>query len=172
MTTILKMTQQMTNEIRADLRRQHEFAYERVGFLYCKQSPFRCGDLLLAVRYVPILDEQYIADSTVGARFDSSSIRAAMQFALTEGLAVVHVHLHDHPGSPRFSSTDKREMQALMPCFVNLCPDRIHGALVLSSDSAIARVWTVEHQFGQPLDKIVFVGPTMTFLENCDGRAF
>ncbi len=164
MNIILKLANRLVEEMRSDLRRPHEFAYERVGFLYCKQSALRSGNLLLAVRFQPIRDDQYIADPTVGARFDSSSIRTAMQTALSEGLATFHVHLHEHSGRPHLSGTDEREMRALMPCFVNLRPDRFHGALVLSGDSATARVWGLQGVRGQPVDKIVLVGAKMKFL--------
>lgn len=168
MTTKLRISTQMIETMLADLRRPHAFAYERVGFLYCKQSALPSGHLLLAIRYEPIRDDQYIEDTSVGARFDSSSIRTAMQVALSESLAALHVHLHDHRGVPGFSSTDRREMQALMPCFVNLCPDCLHGAIVLSCDSAIGRVWATNITNGRAVDKITFVGPIMKFMRNGD----
>lgn len=163
MNTKLRITQKMVADTIADLRRLHEFAFERVGFLFCRQSRTPAGMLLLACRYVPVRDEQYIPDETVGARFDSSSIREAMQVVLSEGLSVLHVHLHDHTGEPRFSGTDNREMKALMPCFVNVRPDRVHGALVLSADSAVAKIWSNGGAEGEPL-RITVVGPRMKFL--------
>jgi hypothetical protein len=146
-----------------DLQRPHDFAYERVGFMFCKESKIPSGILLLPYRYEPVRDDQYIADETVGARFDSSSIRGAMQIALAEGSSAFHVHVHGHKGIPGFSGTDSREMQALMPCFVNVRPDRVHGALVLSQDSAIAKVWSVGRSPGQQI-RITFVGATMKFI--------
>lgn len=145
----LRMTHSMFARMVADLRPPHEFAYERVGFLFCKQSGTPSGVLLLASRYAPIRDDQYIRDESVGARFDSSSIREAMQIALSEGVCAFHVHLHDHRGIPRLSGTDVREMQALIPCFVNVRPDRVHGALVLSSDSATANGWSSTQPQGE-----------------------
>lgn len=153
----LRMTHSMFAKIVADLRRPHEFAYERVGFLFCKQSRTPSGVLLLAFKYGPIRDDQYIRDESVGARFDSSSIRDAMQVALSEGVSVFHVHLHDHTGKPRFSGTDVREMQALMPCFVNVRPDRVHGALVMSLDSATANGWSAS-QSGAEKVRVTVVG--------------
>jgi hypothetical protein len=146
----------------ADLQRPHEFAYERVGFMFCKQSEIPSGILLLPYRYQPIADEQYIADETVGARFDSSSIREAMQIALTDGSSALHVHLHCHKGIPAFSGTDRREMQSLMPCFVNMRPDRVHGALVLSLNSAAGAVWSTGRTDSQRI-RITLIGPTMKF---------
>src|SRR5207302_1069920 len=99
------------------------------------------GHLLLGYKYVPIGDDRYIRDEAVGARFDATAIRMGMQLALTETAAVFHVHLHDHAGVPRMSCVDRREMQQLIPCFVNVCPERLHGALVLSTNAAYAHVW-------------------------------
>jgi len=164
----LRIPQKLLDAMVVDLRRPHPFAFERVGFMYCKQSSLRNGRLLLAYKYQPIEDEQYIQDDTVGARFDSSSIRAAMQTALSEGVSTFHVHLHGHSGVPRFSRIDTEEMQALMPCFVNVCPDRCHGALVLSFDGIFGRIWTVDCPVGRPLSKISVVGERIRLFWCCN----
>jgi hypothetical protein len=161
----LRLPVELLNTMLTDLRRSHPFAYERVGFLYCKQSAVPSGQLLLAHKYRPVGDHQYIKDRTVGAKFDSSAIRDAMQFALSEALTAFHVHLHEHPGQPQMSPVDIREMQALMPCFVNLCPERVHGALLLSADAAMATVWGMRLQpHGAPVGKITSVGSRIHFL--------
>jgi hypothetical protein len=158
----LRITSKLFERMLADLRRPHDFAYERVAFMFCKQSKHPSGILLFPYKYTPIRDDQYIADETVGARFDSSSIREAMQVALAERSSAFHVHLHSHAGIPGFSGTDNGEMQALMPCFANVRPDRVHGALVLSLDSAVARVWSADWSQGQQI-KITIIGATMKF---------
>lgn len=164
MNIMLRIPGRLRDAMLTDLRRPHAFANERVGFVYCKQSSLRSGSLLLAYKYMPIRDDQYIEDHRVGARFDSSAIRDAMQLALSEGAATLHVHLHDHAGGPRMSGTDTREMQALMPCFVNLCPERIHGALILSADAAVAKVWGTALPKGTPVSKITSVDANIRFL--------
>jgi len=166
---ILRISETLSDEMVRDLRRPHPYAAERVGFMFCRQSALRSGNLLLAYKYEPIRDDQYLEDHTVGARFDSSSIREAMQTALAEGSSVFHVHLHEHPGQPRFSGVDRREMQQIMPCFVNVRPDRIHGALVLSADSAVAHVWgTTLPPKGHTPEKITLVGSRTKFWVNHD----
>jgi hypothetical protein len=158
----VRINNTLFSEMVGDLRRPHEFAHERVGFMFCHQSPLRSGNLLLAYNYKPIRDDQYLEDRTVGARFDGSCIREAMQTSLTEGCSVFHVHLHEHEGQPRFSGVDTREMQQIMPCFVNLRPDRVHGALVLSLDSAFARVWGATlPPTGRIPDRLSLVGSRM-----------
>src|SRR5258706_14024832 len=98
----LRITRQFFERMSADLQRPHNFAYERVGFMFCKQSKIPSGILLLPYKYEPIRDDQYLVDETVGARFDSSSIREAMQIALAEGSSAFHVHLNNHKGFPVF----------------------------------------------------------------------
>lgn len=155
----LRISSDLLADILRDLRRPHEYAAERVGFLHCGQCALRSGRLLLAYKYHPIRDGQYLEDHSVGACFDGSAIREAMQNALTQRSSVFHVHLHGHRGRPRFSGVDKREMRQIMPCFVNLCPDRIHGALVLSLDAATANIWGIDlPPQGQSPDKITVVG--------------
>jgi len=165
----LRIPNTLSDEMLRDLRRPHRYATERVGFMFCRQSALRSGNLLLAYKYEPIRDDQYLEDHTVGARFDGSSIREAMQTALAEGSSVFHVHLHEHMGQPRFSGVDRREMQQIMPCFVNVRPDRIHGALVLSADSGFAHVWGADlSPKGQPPDKISLVGSRIKSWVNHD----
>lgn len=165
----LRISRNLIEQMLEDLRRPHPLAAERVGFLFFRQSGLRRGSLLLAQQYRPIREDQYLEDDTVGARFDGSAIREAMQWALSENISAFHVHLHEHRGLPRFSGVDKREMQQIMPCFVNLCPERLHGALVLSVDAVAARVWGAELlPQGQSPDKITVVGPHIRFWLNHD----
>jgi hypothetical protein len=143
----------------ADLRRPHPFAFERIGFLCCRQADAPCGHLLIGYRYVAIEDDRYIRDKSVGARFDAAAIRTGMQLALTEDASIFHVHMHEHAGMPRMSRVDACEMQQLMPCFVNVCPKRLHGALVVSADRAYARVWgTALGMSGIDVSRITSVG--------------
>ena len=155
----LRMTTTLLDEMLADLRRPHPFAFERIGFLCCRQSKVPSGYLLLGYRYVAIDDDRYIRDKSVGARFDATAIRTGMQVALKEGATIFHVHVHEHAGVPRMSRVDAREMQQLMPCFVNVCPERLHGALVLSADRAYAHVWgTALETSGIDVSRITSVG--------------
>lgn len=155
----LRMTTTLLEAMLADLRRPHPFAFERIGFLCCRQSRVPSGYLLLGYRYLAIDDDRYIRDKSVGARFDGTAIRTGMQLALTEGATIFHVHVHEHAGVPRMSRVDTREMQQLMPCFVNVCPERLHGALVLSADRAYARVWgTALETSGTDVSRITSVG--------------
>jgi hypothetical protein len=165
MTVTLRIPAGLLSTVLDDLRRSHPFAYERVGFLFCKFCSTPTGSLLLAYSYNPVKDDQYVDDDSVGAKIDSSAIREAMQQTLTESATSLHVHLHDHGGIPQFSRVDSREMQALMPCFVNLCPERVHGALVLSNDAAIGKVWgTKVNKEGMQVQRITAIGRGVALL--------
>ena len=72
----------------ADLRRPHAHAAERIGFLYGRLAPG--GPLVVMTRYLPVLDDQYVVDDTVGARINGDAIRAAMQGVLDTGDGVFH----------------------------------------------------------------------------------
>ena len=161
----LRMLTTLVEDMLVDLRRPHPFAFERIGFLCCRQSRVPSGYLLLGYQYVALADERYLKDKSVGARFDATAIRTGMQLALTESATIFHVHVHEHAGVPRMSRVDDREMQQLMPCFVNVCPECLHGALVLSTDRAYARVWgRALDPAGTDIHRITSVGDHVTVL--------
>ena len=70
-----------------------------VGFLYGQFAPSE-QPLVVMTRYVPVPDDQYVVDDTVGARINGDAIRAAMQGVLDTGDGVFHTHLHEWPGTP------------------------------------------------------------------------
>ena len=124
----------------ADLRRPHAHAAERIGFLYGRLTQGGLP-LIVMIRYVPVPDEQYVVDDTVGARINGDAIRAAMQGVLDTGDGVFHTHLHEWPGTPSFSRTDDEEMPKLIPAFRAVGLTQAAGLFLLSPDSAIADVW-------------------------------
>lgn len=140
----------------ADLRRSHAHAAERIGFLYGRFAP---GDLPLVVmtRYVPVPDDQYVVDDTVGARINGDAIRRAMQGVLDTGDGVFHTHLHEWPGTPWFSRTDDEELPRLIPAFRAVGPTQATGLFLLSADSAIADVWLPKAQGPERATKILIV---------------
>src|SRR4051812_30002135 len=79
----LRIPKALLDSIVRDLERPHSFAFERIGFLCCREAATASGDVLLAYRFEPINDDQYIDDDSVGACFDSSAIRFGMQLALS-----------------------------------------------------------------------------------------
>jgi hypothetical protein len=153
----LKLPASLLDHVRADLRRSHPFAHERVGFLKARQGALPGGGVLLLVwDYLAVADEAYIEDDSVGARITDAGFRPARQAALSERASILHVHLHDLPGRARPSGIDSREAAHFMPDFVKLAPSVPHAAIVLSSDSASGRAWYGENV--EPIARITVVG--------------
>lgn len=128
---------EMVELILSDLRRPHNIAWERVGFVLCKQG---ADGPLLGIRYIPIPDQNYIQPKShlIGASFDSASIRNIIQIALTEQVSIFHVHLHDFKGQADFSSVDFKSLDELIPCFSSVAPDKAHGAILFTQDDLVA----------------------------------
>jgi len=145
--------------IEADLDRPHAFAGERVGFLFTR--PDECGtptNIILAVDYWPVPDDQYVKDYSVGARIGSEAIRGAMQKSLDGSRGAFHVHKHHCHGKPGYSGDDWDGWNRLLPSFRKFLPEVCHGAVVLSLNSAAGLVWREGRKRPLPLDKISVVG--------------
>ena len=165
MNVLFKISEALLNEVRHDLARRHEFAYERVGFLACRAAILEPeGWVLLGAKYYPIADEDYLPDNSVGAMIGSDAIRKALQIAYNEPLSMVHVHLHPHRGQTEFSSIDERETAKMIPNFWHVRPNLPHAAIVLSLDSLCGFVWEPASKQRLPINDITVVGTPMKFI--------
>jgi hypothetical protein len=165
MRVVFKITRQLFEFVQADLRRQHAFAAERVGWLRCRVGDGPAGALMiLAHDYAPVDDGDYVNDQRVGAMMGSAAIRKALQEAYTRLVSMFHVHMHGHRGRPRFSGVDNRESAKVIPDFWHVSPEMPHGALVLSQDSIFGRCW---YPGGQVVNirEVVIVGAPMVCIE-------
>jgi hypothetical protein len=131
------ITRELLNEAFEDLMRKHAHAYERVGFFLGKTLI----NGLEFVEYISVNDEDYIEDTTVGARIGSRALRRVLQTALSNQLGVFHVHIHEHQGIPMFSYTDEKFVRDFIPSFRGVCPCVAHGALLFSLDNFNSVVW-------------------------------
>jgi len=136
-----RIQRSLLDKIRSDLRRPHQFAFERIGFTFCKAAGLSDGILIIADTYEPIQDENYIKASHVGAKMNGEAIRAAMQKSLSNQACVFHTHLHDWAGIPAPSPTDSREWKKFLPDFFNATPQLPHGAIIVSAD--VLSVWVL-----------------------------
>lgn len=134
MKTQFKISRRYLDEIKTDLLRPHEFAYERVGFLYGTQS----FNLILAQEYEEINDSDYIFDEKVGARFSGDVIRRALERTMRTKQSVFHTHIHDHDGEPFLSSVDVKSVMEISRSLMAVNPDVEHGCLILSNDQCKA----------------------------------
>lgn len=136
-----KITSALLAAIRADLRRPHAFAHERVGFIAAGLAAAHDELLILARDYRPVRDEEYLQDASVGAMMSAEAIRRARQWAMNDRAAIFHVHTHGGRGIPGFSGVDIRENAKFVPNFVSVAPNFAHGAIVLSDTAAFGQVW-------------------------------
>ncbi|WP_316225559.1 hypothetical protein [Bradyrhizobium sp. SZCCHNS3052] len=136
-----KINKALLAGIRADLRRPHAFAHERVGFIAAGLAAAHDELMILAREYRPVLDEEYLRDPSVGAMMSAEAIRRARQWAMNDRAAIFHVHSHGGHGVPGFSGVDNRENARFIPNFVSVAPHAVHGAIVLSDTAAFGQVW-------------------------------
>ncbi len=129
------------HEVRRDLAHRHAFAAERVGFISVRAAHTRSNLIVLAERYYPVADDDYVDDPTVGAMMGQEAIRKALNIALLQPVGMFHVHMHEHRGHPGFSRTDLHEQPKFVPDFFKVRRNMPHGAIVLSHDRAAGRIW-------------------------------
>jgi hypothetical protein len=153
-----KITAQLLASVRADLKRSHPFAYERVGFIVAGLASCAGGVLILAREYRPINDDDYLRDPTVGAMMGPDAIRKAQEWALFQGHAIFHVHTHGGFDMPGFSGIDLRENAKFVPDFLKVAPQNIHGAIVLSHDAAAGQFWQSRESRSETIDEFLEVG--------------
>lgn len=141
----IKLNGGLYAKIIRDLTRPHLFAAERVGFVFGRQGSLADqGRMILLTRYHSIPDDQYLDDSTVGARIGSEALTWAMQAVYhgrPEREGIFHIHLHGRRGETGMSGTDRREIPKLMPGFQSVGRDAAHGIIILSLDHGSSWVW-------------------------------
>lgn len=158
MKTVFRITQGLLRDIHADLDRPHEFAAERVGFISCRQSALPNGMAILAERYLPVDDQDYVDDPAFGAVVSSWGFRKALSLAYSDAVNIFHVHRHECFGQPGFSRADLAESRKFVPDFWKVRPGVPHGVIVLSHDSAQGLIWDPVDCLPKPIDDIMVVG--------------
>lgn len=167
MTVAFRITRAMLNNVRRDLERPHEFAFERVGFLFCRFGSLKSNGLVvLAHEYMPLLDNEYIDDPRYGALIGASGFRRALERTLREPLGIFHIHLHAHLGSPAPSRIDLRESAEFVPDFFHVRELLPHGVLIASDDSISGRMWLTERTQPTPIAAFNVVGAPMQFVRS------
>lgn len=161
----LKILRSLYEQVHEDLDRPHEFAFERVGFLFSRRSA-REGRTVLAFEYRSIRDDGYVETDDVGARFRGAVIREQMQTVLDKDVGIFHVHRHNHEGHPRFSHIDLVSLCEFLPAFHSVGPHEVHGALLLSNSGASAVIWDADTKTLKPVSRVSIVGfPMKSFVE-------
>lgn len=161
----VRIPRSLYERIHVDLKRPHHHAAERVGFLITSFKQYADGSFLLLMNdYHPLSDDEYVPDSSCGARIGSDAIRAAMQRVMNTGLGSFHVHIHYGSGIPCLSNTDRRELPRLVQSLCVVGPDCVHGIFLLSENACTCWVWLPG--FDEPVvpEQISVVSYPMTFI--------
>ncbi|MFC4765791.1 hypothetical protein [Effusibacillus consociatus] len=135
---LIRMHKTIYQRMKGDLSRPHPHAWERVGYVFIRPTQ---GTVLEATDYVPVPDEFYVRDSSVGAHVDHRAIALAMKRADHGNEGVLQVHEHGGKGIPQFSPVDYESHPVYLRSFQNANPRVTHGFLLLSENSMVARVW-------------------------------
>lgn len=151
MIVTVRIRSDLLRQVRGDLHRPHQFAWERVGFMIAAAAGTGSRILLPVRTYLPVSDDDYERCSGVGAQIGSSAIRSALQAAYRPQSALLHVHSHGGLGMPAFSGVDLASAHEFVPSFFNTLPKMPQGLVVLSNDNATGLLW---HGSDQPPIKI------------------
>lgn len=153
----LRIARLVWTEMHRDLSQPHPFAFERVGFLMAAQisTPTTAAIRLDVTSWERVEDADYLRDDRVGASIGPEAFRKILQRAHFDILSILHVHRHDHHGTPAFSNIDTRAMRSFIPSFFNAQGSRPHGALLLSLDNAIGLIRQTKNARDLPINRIV-----------------
>lgn len=157
MTVKIRVPQSLLEFARKDLSRTHPFAFERVGFFFGSTAKTNQTYISTLSKYVPVKENHYLKDKFVGARINSDAIRFALQQSMDANEGAFHVHLHGGSGTPWFSTVDLDSLKQLFPSFVSVCPENVHGGLVLNESHAAGLVWIPGNKKPQK-PQISFIG--------------
>lgn len=158
MKTAFRVERGLLDAVHRDLSRRHAFSHERVGFIACATAEVQSGLLLLAHEYLPVADEDYVNDPSVGAMISSAAIRKALEYAYGRNVVMLHVHRHEHRGIPRFSEVDLSESAKFVPDFWKVRPGLPHGIVVLSVDSMAGLAWDPATRRPQTIEQMSVIG--------------
>lgn len=158
----LRTTSSMYKAMHNDLDRPHEFAYERVGFLLTRSMKVAFGtEIIVAVGYVPVADEDYVQDNSVGAKISSEAIRKIMQLMFDQKCGCFHVHKHEGFGKPYPSYTDKESLPALSKSLSGISGIHSTGFLILSDNSFFANAFVDKAKTSSAIANFSVVGSPM-----------
>lgn len=130
----------LASAIRCDLERPHPIAAERVGIAFVRRASAHAANVLVILDYQPIPEHTYVK-GRAAANFDLGWILERGGFAASQKCGLMWVHMHDHPGPPRFSEIDTATSGQLCSALRIASPNFPQGALLLSRDAAIAQVF-------------------------------
>lgn len=173
MKTEIKITKKLLTKIRNDLIRDHEFAFERVGFVLSKKASRNneSSDSVFLFDYLPVDDTNYIRDYSVGAKINGLAIRSVMQKLLDTSSGCFHVHCHPNYGRPMLSYTDRRSIPRVVKSFYNVMPSMPHGILLISLNKIECWLLLPKEKKYKRVNKISIIGYPAKIIE-CQKKDF
>lgn len=148
-----------------DLGRPHEFAYERVGFLLTRSMKVAFGtEIIIAVGYMRVEDEDYVHDNSVGAKISSDAIRKIMQRMFEQKCGCFHVHKHGGSGIPYPSHTDKESLPELAKSLSGISGIHSTGFLILSDNSFFSNAFIDKAKKPSLITNFSVTGSPMKFV--------
>jgi hypothetical protein len=162
----VRIPQDLLQEMRQDLVRKHPYAAERIGYMSVGWTRGEDGEwILVAAEYLPLADDRYIDDPSVGARIDGVAIREGMQHVHDTGKGLFHVHMHEGVRRiPNFSDVDREEQPRVVETFRRSGVHAPHGMIVLGEEQANAWVWLPESNEPVTPEQIVVVGDPFVWI--------
>ncbi|MEO9474608.1 MAG: ThiF family adenylyltransferase [Cyclobacteriaceae bacterium] len=137
----MRIAKSLTQEIEKDLKRTHDFAWERVGFSYSKSVQLENGDWIVTIfDYQPVKDEDYVPDESCGAHINADAIQVSLQRAYSDHIGSFHTHMHELSNSPGFSGTDIESLPEVAMAAQRYSKNEVHGLLLLGEKGLNALV--------------------------------
>lgn len=120
--------------------------------------------LLLVTGYLPVADDEYEPEPFVGACLGASVIRRMMQIVITDDVGLLHVHLHEHCGTPGPSVTDERDVPDFARALSRVARSTPCGYLILSYDRAYGQQVSPGERDLTNFEAIRLIGGPLGFL--------
>jgi molybdopterin/thiamine biosynthesis adenylyltransferase len=134
---------------------------EAAAVLFASTSTGPDRQRLLVREWHGAAREDYSVQEPLRATLKPATVAKFLKKARLEGWSLLLAHTHPFADEHvAFSPLDDEGEQVLMPSLFGRAPDRLHGALVLGKDSALARIWSDPQERPPPptTDRIVEVG--------------
>src|ERR1700688_750062 len=137
----LKITSPMAAKIRADLRKAIALpgVDERLAIVYARFASEVTQTVVVAAYYAMLPDNAYVAGPDA-ANFDVRWLMQMAQGADRRNCGLLLTHLHEHKGRPWFSPADLWTVREVLYSLYRASPRFPQGALLFSSDAAVALI--------------------------------
>lgn len=121
----------------------HAGRYEPLAVAWVRYASEHNGTVIVVVKALPLPERAYVPGPD-GANFDVRALMVEADRAGAQNAGLLLCHMHAHDGVPAFGTVDSRTNRTIMCKLYVACPDLPYGALLLSNNSATARIATTK----------------------------